>query len=91
MARVKSKLYVNYVTSRQGTHQEFVNDDRKGLMTFLGVRPFANMKNKWIEGLDVGFGYQAQSQNSPLNMQAADGVSRDPGPQHRAAWPLRIL
>ena len=71
----KWELYVNYVTSRQGTHQEFVNDDRKGLMTFLGVRPFANMKNKWIEGLDVGFGYQAQSQNQPQNMQAADGVA----------------
>ncbi len=71
----KFEAYINLATSRQGTHQEFVNDDRKGLMTFFGVKPFANIKNKWIEGLDIGVGYQAQSQNSPFNMQGADGVS----------------
>ena len=32
-------------------HQEFVNDDRKGLMMFFGVKPFANIKYKWIKGL----------------------------------------
>ena len=71
----KYEVYFNLATSRQGTHQEFVNDDRKGLMMFAGVKPFANIKNKWIEGLDIGIGYQAQSQNSPFNMQGADGVS----------------
>ena len=71
----KFELYVNLATSRQGTHQEFVNDDRKGLMMFAGVKPFANVKSKWLEGLDIGFGYQAQSQNSPSNMEGAEGVS----------------
>ena len=75
MGPSKAELYVNLATSRQGTHQEFVNDDRKGLMMFAGIKPFANIKNKWIEGLDIGFGYQAQSQNSPVNMDGAEGVS----------------
>ena len=71
----KAELYVNWASSRQGTHQEFVNDDRKGLMMFAGVKPFANVKNKWIQGLDIGFGYQAMSQNRPENMDGANGVS----------------
>src|SRR6266508_1064403 len=33
-------LFLNYASSRQGTHQEFVTDDRKGFMGFFGVRPF---------------------------------------------------
>jgi len=75
MGPSKAELYINLATSRQGTHQEFVNDDRKGLMMFAGIKPFANIKNKWIEGLDIGFGYQAQAQNSPFNMDGAEGVS----------------
>jgi hypothetical protein len=71
----KAELYINLATSRQGTHQEFVNDDRKGLMTYIGIMPFANVKNKWIQGLDIGFGYQAHSQNRPENMEGAEGVS----------------
>jgi hypothetical protein len=67
-------LFLNLATSRQGTYQEFVNDDRKGFMGFVGMQPFANIKNKWIQGLDVGFGYQAQSQNSMPNMDGAEGV-----------------
>ena len=60
-------LFINYAASRQGTHQEFINDNRKGIMTFFGVRPFANLKNKWISGFEVGFGYQAHSQDRPEN------------------------
>jgi hypothetical protein len=71
----KVEAYFNWASSRQGTHQEFVNDDRKGLLAFVGARPFANIKNKWIEGLDMGVGFQWNSQNSPFNMQGADGVS----------------
>jgi hypothetical protein len=71
----KYQLFVNLATSRQGTYQEFVNDDRKGLMTFFGVQPFANIKNKWIQGLDVGVGYQSMSQNRMENMDGAGGVS----------------
>jgi hypothetical protein len=70
-----AEAYFNLATSRQGTHQEFVNDDRKGLMTFIGAQPFSNTKNKWLRGLDIGFGYQAQSQNSMENMDGAGGVS----------------
>jgi hypothetical protein len=68
-------LFLNLATSRQGTYQEFVNDDRKGLLAFIGTQPFANIKNKWIQGLDIGFGYQAQSHNRPENMFEAGGVS----------------
>jgi len=75
MGPSKAELYINLATSRQGTHQEFVNDDRKGLMMFAGIKPFANIKNKWIEGLDIGFGYQSMAQNSPFNMDGAEGVS----------------
>jgi hypothetical protein len=60
-------LFLNYASSRQGTHQEFVNDNRKGFMGFWGVRPFANLKSKWISGFEVGVGYQAHSQDSPFN------------------------
>jgi hypothetical protein len=70
----KNWLFINLAASRQGTHQEFVNDDRKGLMTFIGTQPFGNVKNKWIQGFEVGFGYQAHSQNRPENMQGAGGV-----------------
>ena len=63
----KYSLFVNLATSRQGTYSEFVNDDRKGLMTFFGVQPFANVKNKWVQGFEVGLGYQAHSQDRPEN------------------------
>jgi hypothetical protein len=70
----KNQLFLNLATSRQGTYQEFVNDDRKGLMAFIGTQPFANIKNKWIQGLDVGLGYQSMSQNRMENMDGAGGV-----------------
>jgi hypothetical protein len=55
------ELYLNYITSRQGTWQEFINSDRKGLMMFIGGKPFSEWKSKWISGLEVGFGYQGHS------------------------------
>jgi hypothetical protein len=61
-------LFLNFATSRQGTHQEFIQDNRKGIMGFFGVRPFANLKNKWISGLEFGIGYQAQSMDRPENV-----------------------
>jgi hypothetical protein len=64
-------LFLNYASSRQGTHQEFVNENRKGFMGFFGVRPFANIKNKWISGFEVGVGYQAHSQDTPFNANGA--------------------
>ncbi len=60
-------LFLNWASSRQGTHQEFVNDDRKGIMLFVGGRPFANTKNKWLRGLDIGYGYQGHSIDRPEN------------------------
>jgi hypothetical protein len=60
-------LFLNYAASRQGTHQEFINDNKKGFMGFFGVRPFANLKNKWISGFEIGVGYQAESQDNPEN------------------------
>ena len=60
-------LFLNYASSRQGTHQEFVTDNRKGFMGFFGVRPFSNVKDKWISGLEVGIGTQFQSQDRPEN------------------------
>jgi hypothetical protein len=61
-------LFLNYASSRQGTHQEFIQDNRKGIMTFFGIRPFANLKDKWISGLELGFGYQGQSMDRPENV-----------------------
>jgi hypothetical protein len=60
-------LFLNFASSRQGTHQEFVNDNRKGIMAFIGGRPFANLKNKWISGIDIGFGYQGHALDRPEN------------------------
>jgi hypothetical protein len=71
----KGWLFLNLATSRQGTHQEFVNDDRKGFLGYVGWVPFSNVKNKWIQGLELGYGYQAQSQNRMENMDGANGVS----------------
>ena len=60
-------LFLNYATSRQGTHQEFINDDRKGIMAYIGGRPFANTKSKWLSGLEMGVGYQGHSLDRPEN------------------------
>jgi len=65
-------LFLNLATSRQGTHQEFVNDDRKGIMGYMGGRPFANTKSKWLSGLEMGIGYQGQSIDQPQNSLAGD-------------------
>jgi len=61
-------LFINAAVSRQGTHQEFIQDNRKGIMTFFGIRPFANLKQKWISGMEFGFGYQAHSLDRPENV-----------------------
>lgn len=58
------RLSLNLATSQQGTHREFIDTDRKGLMTFFGVRPFSKIKNKWIQGLEFGIGYQGHSIDS---------------------------
>jgi len=68
------ELYLNYASSRQGTHQEFITDNRKGFMGFFGVKPFANMKNKWLSGLDIGIGTQFQSQDRPENFNGDDNA-----------------
>jgi hypothetical protein len=57
-------LFINWASSKQGTHQEFVNSDRKGVLLFAGAKPFSKTKSKWIEGFEVGFGYQGQSTNN---------------------------
>jgi len=61
------ELYLNYITMRQNTYQEFTNDDRKGIMMYIGGKPFSDMKSKWISGLEIGLGYQAQSLDRPSN------------------------
>jgi hypothetical protein len=60
-------LFLNYVTMRQNSHQEFTNDDRKGIMMYIGGKPFSDTKSKWISGLEMGFGYQGQSLDRPSN------------------------
>jgi len=60
-------LFINLATSRQGTWQEFRQNDTMGIMTFVGGRPFANLKNKWISGIDLGVGYQGHSLDRPEN------------------------
>jgi hypothetical protein len=61
------QLFINMATSRQGTHQEFRQNDTMGIMAFAGGKPFANLKNKWISGIDFGIGYQGQSLDRPEN------------------------
>ena len=68
------QLYLNYATSQQGTYQEFVTTDRKGFMMYIGGKPMSNMKNKWLEGLEMGFGYQGQSLDRPANQNPGDGT-----------------
>ena len=67
-------LFINLATSRQGTHQEFRQDDRMGIMAFVGGRPFANLKNKWISGIDLGIGFQGHSLDRPEN-EIADATA----------------
>lgn len=52
----------HYVAGDLGVSDNDVNDtDKKGVMGIFGVRPFSNMKNKWVEGLDVGVAWQIRS------------------------------
>jgi hypothetical protein len=51
-------LFVNYGSSSNGTHMEFVDSDRKTIKAFAGTRPFSKIKNKWIQGLEFGVGLQ---------------------------------
>ncbi len=68
------QLFLNYTSSQQNTHQEFLQSDRKGIMAFVGGKPFANTKNKWLSGLDIGIGYQGQSLDRPENQPAGEGT-----------------
>jgi uncharacterized small protein (DUF1192 family) len=53
------RFALNYASSQQGTHAEFIDTDHKGFMGFFGVRPFSKMKEaKWIQGLEFGWGLQ---------------------------------
>ena len=69
------ELYLNYATSQQGTWQEFIPSDRKGFMMYIGGKPFSQMKNKWISGLEMGFGYQGQSMDRPDNFVNDEGTN----------------
>ena len=68
------ELYLNYTTSQQGTHQEFIQSDRKGVMAYFGGKPFAELKSKWISGLELGIGYQGQSIDRAENNPAGEGT-----------------
>jgi len=60
-------LFLNLATMRQNSWQEFTNDDRKGIMMYIGGKPFSDMKSKWLSGLEMGVGYQGQSLDRPSN------------------------
>lgn len=71
------EAYLNFTTSQQGTHQEFLPNDRKGIMLYVGGKPFSGMKSKWISGLEVGYGYQGHSLDRPENYPAGDPSALD--------------
>ena len=56
-----ASLFVNYGSSSNGTHMEFIDSDRKTIKAFAGTRPFSKIKNKWIQGLEFGVGLQGGS------------------------------
>jgi hypothetical protein len=70
------ELYLNFASSQQGTWQEFLPSDRKGFLGFIGGKPFSKTKNKWISGLDVGVGYQGESQDRPENFDPFESGNR---------------
>jgi len=66
-------LETHYVAGDLGVSDNDTTDsDKKGFIGFFGVRPFSNMKNKWLEGLDVGFAWQMRA----IDGRAADIESR---------------
>jgi hypothetical protein len=67
-------LFLNWAAARQGDHQNFTNDDRKGFMGYIGGKPFSKTKSKWIEGLEIGVGTQFHSQDRPENTFDADAA-----------------
>jgi hypothetical protein len=67
-------LFLNYTTSQQGTWQEFIQSDRKGIMMYIGGKPFSDMKSKWISGLEIGLGFQGQSIDRAENQPAGEGT-----------------
>lgn len=61
------EMYLNWAMSQQETWQDFQPSDRSGIMMYIGGKPFAKMKSKWIQGLELGFGYQGYSLDRPEN------------------------
>jgi hypothetical protein len=60
------QLFLNWASSQQNTWQDYNPTTRSGMMGFIGTRPFSKLKDqKWISGLDVGFGWQFQSIDNP--------------------------
>lgn len=52
----------HYIAGDIGVGDNSISDsDKMGVMGIFGVRPFSNMKSKWLEGLDVGFAWQIRS------------------------------
>ena len=70
------ELYLNYASSQQETHFDFQPSDRKGIMAFIGGKPFSKIKNKWLSGLDIGLGYQGHSLDRPENHDPSEGGYR---------------
>jgi hypothetical protein len=52
----------HYTAGRLGTSDnETADTDKKGIIGLISTRPFSNIKNKWISGLDFGLHWQARS------------------------------
>ena len=55
-------LYLAYGSARVGTSDnETADTDRKGVLGTVALRPFSQIKNKWISGLAFGLNWQATS------------------------------
>jgi hypothetical protein len=62
-------LHAMYHTRGVGITQDEERDtERKGLSSWLGYQPFSKIKNKWIQGLELGFGWHMNRIDSRANL-----------------------
>jgi hypothetical protein len=62
------------------THDEERDTTRKGFSTWLHYQPFSKMKNKWLQGLELAFGFHTHSIDKRANLigdNLVDGVGDD--------------
>jgi hypothetical protein len=51
-----NRFQLAYAIAGKGSDNTQINTDRKDFSTFLGITPMADVKNKWLNGLQFEFG-----------------------------------